>query len=101
MNSHPQKFRIIGFLDAGWKWRGTAQTTRFRPEHCFVLPHIPTQERLKIYATEHGYWPSRKIGASPTKCEPVYEMIGEGLDYTNCAECFPPTETTDNRAGPE
>lgn len=87
--SHTEKFRIIGFLDAIWKWHGTWQTTRFRAEDQFIADHIPTQDQIRAYATAKGYWPSGKCGSTLDKCEPVYEFIGQGLDYVNCPICWP------------
>lgn len=96
---HPESFRIIGFLDASFKWHGDWQTTRFRPEDCFVTEHMPTQSALRKYATEKGYWPSHKRGSTLSKCEPVYETIGDTMGYVYCKDCFP-TEMYPTRETP-
>ena len=103
MTAHPQSFRIIGFCDAGRKMHGTAQITYFKPEHRAVESHLPTQSRLKLYATTLGYLPNKR--PQPTgfrwsivdKCEPVYDVIGEGLDYVDCRLCFAREPIIDNR----
>jgi len=97
--THPQKFLIVGFNDASWKWRGDWQLTFFAPEHHFVADHIPSQDEMRSHAERLGYWPSGKRGSTLEKCAPVYTHIGDGTDYTNCPICFPRTEIIDNRVG--
>lgn len=97
--THPQKFLVTGFNDASFKWHGTWQLTYFAPEHQFVADHIPSEDEMREYATRLGYFPSGKLGATTSKCRPVYRHIGEGLEYTACITCFPNREVVDNRIG--
>jgi hypothetical protein len=63
-------YRIIGFNDEVRKFHGQAQ--RFREEHRFNAPSLPSESALREYATERGYLPRKGRGVHPTKCQPVY-----------------------------
>ena len=92
MSNHPQRFKILGFFDAPLKAHGKEQITYFHSLDQYEADHIPSQEKLSLYARFKGYTPR------DGKCEPIYEIIGEGLEYCNCLDCFPSGgEVTDNR----
>ena len=71
-------FHVIGFCDVVDKPRGTGAITYFRKEHVLIVPVLPSREELRAYATKHGYYPSKKIGAAKDICDPVYLHV-EGV----------------------
>lgn len=96
---HAVRFKILGFLDTQWKWRGSEQTTFFKAEHQFETDHVPGKEQMIAYSAAHGYWPSNKEGSTLDRCSPVYETIGGDFGYQNCAICFPQrADVVDNMA---
>lgn len=97
---HAERFTIIGFLDAVKKKNGTEECTHFRPEDIAHEAHIPTEAELALYAKAHGYNPGGGKNSISGRCQPIYFIHGDGLDYLNCPSCFPRTELTDNRTGP-
>lgn len=85
---HSQHFLIVGFCDAAEKMRGDGAVTHFADEHRYGADHIPSQDELRKYAEQLGYYPTGKRGVVLGKCEPVYLVRGKGNDYQRCPDCF-------------
>jgi hypothetical protein len=94
--THPQRFRVIGYCDVPGKFAGTDECTHFTPEQCFEAAHIPRPEAMRAAAVERGYKP---VAGGP--CDPIYFIVGDGLDYTRCQTCRPDSELIDNRNAPK
>lgn len=84
---HAQRFLIVGYFDFVHKWAGNWQITYLRDEDRFTVSHVPTRSQMADWARIKGYKvddPKRY----KNEAQAVYLVIGEGLDWLQCPECF-------------